>query len=387
MIMGVREKQGYDFQYLLSNFQLDGKCLSIQRFSTGHINETYLSEFETQDGVAGFIHQRINHFVFKEPEKVMSNIERVTQHARRKLIASGNDPERGTLNIVPTLDGRSFLRDEEGNYWRTYQRILGAHTYDQVVDLRHVYSAAFAFGKFQSLVADLPGVRLFETIPNFHNTPKRFEAFVQALEADPLNRAAGAQSEIAFIQNRQAEMSIIVDGLVTGTIPERITHNDTKLNNVMIDDETGEGVCVIDLDTVMPGSILYDFGDAVRLGASTAVEDEADLSKVGLDIDMFKRLVEGYLDATRSFLTPKEIELLVFSARLLALELGIRFLTDYLQGDQYFRVHRPQHNLDRARTQLKMTAEVERLMEPLQAIVDSFAKRNGKGQNSPVGEN
>ena len=374
--MIVQEKQGYDFQALLSNFQVDGKLLSIERFSTGHINETYLSHFETSGGTASFIHQRINHFVFKEPEKVMANIERVTRHARRKLIDTGGDPDRGTLNIVPTLSGGSFCKDESGNYWRTYHRIQGARTYDQVENVRHVYSAAHAFGTFQRLVADLPGERLFETIPDFHNTPRRYEAFVRAVEADTVNRAISAKAEIDFIQNRQAALDVIVDGLAEGSIPERITHNDTKFNNVMIDDQTGQGVCVIDLDTVMPGSILYDFGDAVRLGAGTAAEDETDLSKVTLDMNMFRRLASGYLDATRGFLTSEEIGLLAFSARLLALELGIRFLTDYLQGDQYFRIHRQQHNLDRARTQLKMTAEIERVMDSMQAVVDDLAYKN-----------
>lgn len=361
----------YDFSELLHKFKTGGQLISVDQISTGHINETFISHFLNGSGVNAFIHQRINHHVFRDPTKVMANIERVTRYLRQKVTEAGGDPERETLNIVPTIDGQSYYIDHQGNYWRTYQHIHGARTYDQVEDVRHIYSAARAFGNFQKLVSDLPGERLHETIPNFHHTPRRFTALQYAIQQDACGRVQEACPEIEFIEQRQAELSIIVDGMADGRLPERITHNDTKLNNVMIDDKTGEGVCVIDLDTVMPGSALYDFGDAVRLGASTAVEDERDLSRVGLDLPMFERLARGYLDAARDFLTTAEIDLLVFSAKLMTLEVGMRFLTDYLQGDQYFRIHRPQHNLERCRTQLKMVAEIERQFDPLTRIIDS----------------
>lgn len=362
----------YDFLDLLQQFKTDGHLLHVERISTGHINETFISHFANGNGGNSFIHQRINHHVFKDPPKVMANIERVTNHLRQKISASGGDPDRETLTVVQTLNGQSFYIDRLGNYWRTYQQISGARTYDTVEDLRHVYSAARAFGKFQVLVGDLPGERLFETIPDFHNTPQRFSVFQQALNQDVKQRAAGAASEIDFILQRQDELATIVDGMRTGVLPERITHNDTKLNNVMIDDQTGDGVCVIDLDTVMPGSALYDFGDAVRIGASTAAEDERDLSKVRLDLDMFERLTSGYLDATRDFLIPAEVDLLSFSAKLMCLEVGMRFLTDYLQGDHYFRIHHPEHNLERSRTQFKMVREIENQLPAMNAIVDRY---------------
>ncbi len=353
-------------------FELNGQVVDIAHFSTGHINETYLSSFQSETGRRNYVHQKINHNVFKEPEKVMLNIERVTRHARQKIIASGGDPARETLNIVPTLGGETFHRDDDGNYWRTYHQIQGARTYEMVEDLRHVYNASKAFGKFQRMLSDLPGGRLYETIPNFHNTPRRFEAFMDAVLCDAHNRAQQVKPEIDFVLNHESRMSVIVDGMQLGAIPERVTHNDTKLNNVMIDDATGEGICVIDLDTVMPGSVLYDFGDSVRIGACTAAEDEQNLNLVNIDLTMFDRLARGYLEANCDFLTPLEIDLLPFSAMLLSLACGMRFLTDHLNGDVYFRIHRPNHNLDRCRTQFKMVSEIEKNMEQLTAIVNRY---------------
>jgi hypothetical protein len=273
---------------------------------------------------------------------------------------------------VAALDGRSFYQTPQGDFWRTYTFIDGARTYDTAENIQYVYSASKAFGNFQKLLADLPGGRLHETIPDFHHTRKRFATFVRILEADPAHRARLVKPEINFILHREAETSVVVDLLESGQIPERITHNDTKLNNVMIDDRTGEGLCVIDLDTVMPGSVLYDFGDSVRIGASTAAEDEPDLSQVGFDLARFERLTQGYLDAAREFLSPVEIEHLAFSARLITLEQAIRFLTDYLNGDVYYKIHYPHHNLDRARTQLKMVTEMERQADAMERIVSRY---------------
>jgi hypothetical protein len=296
----------------------------------------------------------------------------VTSHARRQIIAAGGDPRRETLTLIPTTEGKSFYRSPEGECWRTYLFIEGAHTFDQAEDPRLLYAVGKAFGDFQRILSTLPGERLHEIIPNFHHTPRRFAAFLQAVEKDPYNRARSVKAEISFVQQREARTSVIVDMLAQGVIPERVTHNDTKLNNVMIDDRTGEGLCVIDLDTVMPGSALYDFGDAVRLGASTAAEDERDLDKVSLDLDLFDRLTCGYLDAARDFLTPAEVDNLAFSAILITLELGMRFLTDHLNGDVYFKIHRENHNLDRCRTQFKMVADMERQLDRMNAIVNRY---------------
>ena len=353
-------------------FDCEGTWISSCPIPSGHINDTYCSEFGAAGRRVKYVNQRINHLVFREPELLMENIERVTRFARERILAAGGDPARETLTIVPTRDGESFHRTPGGTYWRMFRYIDGARTYDRVEDLRHVYSASKAFGNFQKMLAGLPGERLHETIPDFHHTRKRYGAFLAALEFDPANRAATVKPEIDFVTAREKDTGKVVEGMSSGRIPERVTHNDTKLNNVMIDDRTGEGVCVIDLDTVMPGSILYDFGDSVRLGAATAAEDERDLGKVGFELGLFDRLAAGYLSAARDFLVPAETELLAFSARLLTLECGIRFLTDYLKGDVYFKIHREGHNLDRARTQFKMVAEMERQMAAMDAVVDKY---------------
>ena len=365
-------KPAPDLESICAAFAVEGRWISTCPIPSGHINDTYCSKFEDNGRIVQYVNQRVNHLVFREPELLMENIERVTRFARERIVAAGGDPDRETLTIVPTRQGRSFHRTAEGTYWRMFKFIDGARTYDRVEDLGHVYSASKAFGGFQKMLAELPGGRLHETIPDFHHTRKRFQAFLAALEHDPVNRAAAVRPEIAFVLAREKDTGAVVDGLASGRIPERVTHNDTKLNNVMIDDRTGEGVCVIDLDTVMPGSVLYDFGDSVRLGAATAAEDERDLDKVGFDLALFDRLAAGYLDAARDFLSPAETELLAFSARLLTLECGIRFLTDHLKGDVYFKVHRDGHNLDRARTQFKMVDEMEKRADAMESVVSKY---------------
>ena len=361
-----------DLQEMTGHFRLDGEYLRGAPVKAGHINDTYTSCFRTTAGIVRYIHQRINPEVFKEPEKLMENIERVTRYARERIIASGGDARRETLTLLPTVDGRSSYKTPEGEYWRSYVFIEGARTYDKVENLQHVYNAAKAFGKFQKMLSLLPGGRLHETIPYFHHTRKRFDAFCGALQADARNRAVSVRAEIDFVLERESEVSIIVGLLEGDKIPERVTHNDTKLNNVMIDDKTGEGICVIDLDTVMPGSALYDFGDSVRIGASTAAEDERDLSKVSMELGLFDCLARGYLDAARDFLTPAEMDYLAFSAKLMTLECGMRFLTDYLSGDIYFKIHREAHNLDRCRTQFKMVADMEEMMDRMNAIISNY---------------
>lgn len=356
------------------HFQVGGNLVEITPYGGGHINDTLLGVYQTSSGQVRYIHQRINHNVFKQPEKVMENIERVTRYARERIRAAGGNPDRETLTLVPAEDGKSYYQAQDGSYWRTYTFIEGAHTYDIAQNLEQVYHAARAFGSFQKLLDDLPGERLHETIPNFHHTRKRFDAFLQALDADPANRAHSVKTEIEFILRREKDASLVVDLLAAGELPERVTHNDTKLNNVLIDDQTGEGICVIDLDTMMPGSALYDFGDLVRMGTATAAEDERDLSRVGVDLSLFSELARGYLDSARDFLTPVELDLLVFGGRLITYEQAIRFLGDYLNGDVYYKTHRPDHNLDRARTQIKMLEEMERKQTAMEEIIRRYRK-------------
>ncbi len=357
---------------VVSQFCLDGDFLDVIPCGTGHINDTFVSRFQTTEGVVRYVHQRINHHIFREPYKLMENVERVTRYAHERIRAAGGDPRRETLILVPALDGSTLYRTAEGDFWRTYWFVEGAHTYDQPIDSQQVYGAANAFGRFQTLMRDLPGGRLHDTIPDFHHTAKRFAAFTGALTKDVANRARFARNEIDLALAREADTSVIVDLVARDQIPERVTHNDTKLNNVLIDDQTGEGICVIDLDTVMTGTVLYDFGDMVRSSACTAAEDERDLEKVQLDLHLFEQIVKGYLDATRDWLTPTEIQYLAFSARLITLEQALRFLTDYLNGDVYYKVQRPEHNLDRCRTQFKLLLELERQMDQLSGLAERY---------------
>ena len=365
-------KMKHDVKQIAAKFEVAGQFLEAIPYGSGHINDTYASRFQVGAKVVRFIHQHINRTVFKEPEKLMENIGRVTAYARTRIIAAGGDPDRETLNLVPARDGRLFHVDPDGEYWRTYTFIEGARTFDLANDLANVYHASKAFGDFQKLLSTLPGKRLHETIPNFHHTRRRYENFLAALDQDPARRAASVAAEIDFVREREADTGVIVDLIAGGGLPERVTHNDTKLNNVLIDDRTGRGICVIDLDTIMPGSALYDFGDSVRIGASTAAEDERDLARVGVSLPMFDRLADGYLSSARDFLTAAEMDYLPFAAKLMTFECGVRFLTDHLDGDKYFRIHRENHNLDRCRTQFKMVEQMERKMSEMSGIIAKY---------------
>ena len=353
-----------------SEFNFGGKVVSAAPYGSGHINDTFLTLVEIAGRQKRFILQRINHLVFKQPDMLMENVARVCAHAHAKLSAAGtSDAHRRALRLIPTHQGEAWHVDPSGNRWRCYDFIEGATGHDVVRSPAQAAAAAKAFGAFQSLLADLPGERLHETIPGFHHTPSRFARLKEALAKDSHGRAAAAGPEIAFALARADEVSVVIDALRDGTLPERVTHNDTKLNNVLLDDVTQEGVCVIDLDTVMPGSALYDFGDLVRTSTSPAAEDEPDLSLVRMQLPMFEALVRGYLASARGFLTPREKELLPFAGKLITFEIGLRFLTDWLEGDTYFKVKRPTHNLDRARTQFKLVASIEEQLPAMRAIV------------------
>jgi len=362
-----------DFPAILNNFCLEGGFQEAFPYGDGHINDTYLARFAEPDGqVSSYILQRINHAVFKKPEQVMHNMERVTDHIRKAVVSMGGDPTRKTITLVPTLAGKSYYVGPDGFYWRVSHFIKGANTYQQAANLAHYYHAARTFGEFLNLLSDYPTETLYESIPYFHHTPRRYQAFLDILETDPRNRAKDVGTEINFVLGREPQTRVLVDLLASGAIPERVTHNDTKIDNVMMDDETGEGVCVIDLDTVMPGLAVFDFGDSVRSGANLAAEDEPDTARLVFDLMVFDRLAHGFLDATRDTLTPVEVAHLAFGARLITLEQGIRFLTDYLNGDTYYKTQRLNQNLDRTRTQLKMVADMEAHEDAMEAIIARY---------------
>ena len=363
----------HNFNEIVKHFTFEGNFVEANPYGFGHINDTFAAYFKKRDNqVHRYIIQRINHNVFKSPENLMHNIDGVTRHLRKKINLAGGDPDRETLNIISTIDGQSFYKSADGNYWRAYIFIEDAQTYQLVENLQHLCNAGKAFGKFQKLMGDFPAAQLHETIINFHHTAKRYQAFEEALKNDAMGRASAVKAEIDFVQKRANETSILIDLLKDGKLPLRVTHNDTKFNNVMIDDKTGEGVCVIDLDTVMPGLSLYDYGDSIRSGTNPADEDEKDLSKVCMDLTLFESFTKGFLEAAGDFLTEQEIKYLPFSAKMMTLECGIRFLADHLSGDTYFKIHREGHNLDRARTQFKMVADMEEKFEEMKLIIRKY---------------
>ncbi len=352
-----------------SAFQCPGTYRGEAPYGSGHINDTYRAVYDLDGREIHYIHQRINKNIFKNVPALMENIGRVTRHQRKKFVEAGaSELDRRVLTLVPTTDGQDYYVDMTGDFWRTYVFIEGAVGIDVIENTRQAYETAKAFGEFQCQLADLPG-RLHDTIPNFHHTRSRFNVMKEALAADIHGRTADVKAEIDFALQREEMVDVVIDLMASGEVPERVTHNDTKLNNVLIDTVTGKGMCVIDLDTVMPGSVLYDFGDMIRTTTTCAPEDERDLSKVEMDIDYFEALVKGYLETASGFLTPKEIELLPFSGRLITFEIGLRFLTDYLQGDVYFKTHRAGQNIDRCRKQFKMVESMERQMDAMQRIM------------------
>lgn len=351
-------------------FECKGAVISCQRYGSGHINDTFRLVCEERP----YILQRMNTDIFRDPESLMKNIEGVTSFLRDQVVKDGGDPDRETLNLVKTREGNPFYVDSIGNYWRMYLFIEGATCYNLVEKPEDFYQSGKAFGHFQKLLAQYPAKELTETIPGFHDTPKRFETFKKAVKEDVLQRAGGVVDEIKFVMDRGPDMGLAANMLAKGELPLRVTHNDTKLNNIMIDDKTGEAVCIIDLDTVMPGLSIFDFGDSIRFGANTAEEDEQDLSKVSLSLPLFEIYTKGFLEGCQGSLTHAEIEMLPQGARLMTLECGMRFLTDYLQGDTYFRIAREKHNLDRCRTQFGLVADMEKKWGEMGAVVKSLAK-------------
>ena len=350
----------------------------MQPSGSGHINDTFVATYEACGKRRRYIHQKLNTSVFPDPVAVMDNVARVTAHLASQRSAPGT--RWSPLELVPAQDGRPFVIDEDGDYWRCFVFVEGARSLDVAESPEQVRNAAAAFGRFQRLLADLPGPPLHETIAGFHDTEMRYEQFIAALDADPQGRVSQAAVEIAFAKARESLAPMLTRPLVDGTLPARITHNDTKLNNVLLDTETNEGVCVIDLDTVMSGTALFDFGDLVRSAAMTGREDEPDLSLVGLDLECFGAIVDGYLDGTDGWLSDAETDRLVTSCKVMTYECGLRFLTDFLNGDRYFKTAYAEHNLIRCRTQFALLERLEAETETMQAMVEQ--KLTGGAQAS-----
>ncbi len=358
----------HDVRAVGAAFEIWGEFLDAAPYGSGHINDTYASTWNQSGAKVRYIHQRINHNIFKDPVALMDNVHRVTSHQRRKLEGQP-DLSRRALTLVPSRRGDPYWRDPEGSVWRSYLFIENAKTYDVIQSPLQAEQAARAFGRFQHMLSDLPAPRLHETIPGFHDSPRRFEQLEKAIAADVKNRAAGCKPEIDYCLAQKAKVGRLLGLFAQGKLPERITHNDTKLNNVMIDDASGEGICVIDLDTVMPGLSLYDFGDMVRTATMPVKEDEKDVSKVVLQWPMFEALAKGYLSSAGGFLNNEEKAQLPFGGWLITFEIGIRFFTDHLAGDSYFKIHREGHNLDRCRTQFALARDIERNMDKMNALV------------------
>ncbi|MBQ8802347.1 MAG: aminoglycoside phosphotransferase family protein [Tyzzerella sp.] len=353
-------------------FSFKGNLVEYKPWGNGHINDTYLLVFEQEREITRYILQRMNKSIFTQPVELMENIMNVTSFLRKRIIENGGDPERETLNVVPAEDGKPYFVDSEGEFWRCYRFIENATSFEQVENPEDFYQSAVAFGNFQRLLADYPAETLHETIKGFHDTKARFEVFKKAVADDVCGRAALVQEEINFVLAREDVANVFGNMLANGELPLRVTHNDTKLNNIMIDNETRKGICVIDLDTVMPGLAMNDFGDSIRFGASTASEDEQDLNKVWCDMKLFEIYAKGFIEGCGGKLTKKEIEMLPMGAKVMTFECGMRFLTDYLQGDTYFKTHRENHNLDRCRTQFKLVADMEAKWDIMNEIVNKL---------------
>ena len=338
-----------------------------RHYGEGHINDTFVVWRE--DHSKRFILQRINTDTFTDPVGLMENICGVTRHLREKILAAGGDPARETLNVIPTLSGAACHLDAEGGAWRAYDFVEDTIYLQQVGSEADFRTVAETLGKFQNQLADYPASTLHETIARFHDTPNRYANFEKTLAADALGRAKDIAPEVAFIHAREKDCHTLLDLLAAGEIPLRVTHNDTKINNVLIDAATGKGICVIDLDTVMPGLSAYDFGDSIRTGANDCAEDEPDQSKVHFDLHLYEVFAKGYLSTAGASMSSAEKKSLAWGAKLMTLECGIRFLTDYLEGDHYFHTARPDHNLDRARTQFTLVRQMEEVFGQMLEIV------------------
>ena len=359
----------------VEGFHIDGRFLECIPCGNGHINDTYRVAFEKDGEVSRYSLQHMNRAVFEDPVSLMNNILQVTAFLKEKIKAQGGDPQRETLDFLCAEDGKPYFIDSYGEYWRAYHFIEDAYALEEISSPQDFYESAVAFGHFQKMLADFPADTLTETIAGFHDTRSRFTAFQKAVEQDVCQRAADVAEEIRFVRERYDVACILGDMQAEGKLPLRVTHNDTKSNNVLIDSATGKGLCVIDLDTVMPGLAVNDFGDSIRFGASTGAEDEKDLSKISCDMDLYDIYTKGFLEGCGDTLTNTEIESLPIGAKVMTYECGMRFLTDYLSGDTYFKIDYPTHNLDRARTQFKLVWDMEQKWEKMKEISGKYIKK------------
>ncbi len=363
-----------DIKGILPEFRFEGVYENSAEISSGNVNKTYRLTYRKKNKLQFYTLQHINKYVFKNPHLVVANIASITTYLKRKLIEKGEDPDRHVLEIIPTHSGKFLYVDDEGEYWRAYTFIDDADALDIVHTLSQFEEVGRGFGSFQKLLSDFSTEQLNETIPNFHNTTKRFYRFVNSLDKDLANRAKSVEEECEFIFEHRKMMNEIVKLLDKGTIPMRVTHNDTKANNVLLDSNTGKALCVIDLDTVMPGSVLYDYGDAIRFGASTAAEDETDTSIIKLDMNKAEAFTRGFIAETNGFLSDEELYRLPLGVKVMTCELAMRFLTDYIDGDLYFKVNSPEHNLVRARAQIALLKDIEKKEDEMQAMVEKYIK-------------
>ncbi len=355
---------------VVSAFEVEGKVVEYVPFGNGHINDTRLV---TMDSGVQYVLQRINKNVFKRPDLLMENYVGVTTFIRKKIEAAGGDPLREVLNAIPTKDGKPYTIDEEGQYWRLLVYVTESMSYDQVERPEQFYDSAVSFGDFQYMLRDYPAATLHETIVNFHNTPDRYRQLMEAIEGDAKGRLKEVGAEVEFAKARCEFAGTLERAHKEGKLPLRVTHNDTKLNNILFDTNTGKALCVVDLDTIMPGYSVNDFGDSIRFGATTALEDETDLSKVNFDISLYELYVKGFIEGAKGGLTEGELEMLPIGAIMMTFECGMRFLADYLNGDTYFRIHRPSHNLDRCRNQFKLVSDMEAHLDEMRAIVKKYS--------------
>ena len=359
---------------VLGAYDFPATLLGAVRYGQGHINDTFCVLCQPQEGdCIRFVLQGLSSAAFPHPEELMENFIGITSYLREKVGAAGGDPARETLSLVKTRDGKDFYTDSNGKVWRLTPFIEDTDCFQSATPELFEASAR-AFGRFQYLLQGYPAETLHETIPHFHDTEDRFRKFQAALDAEKLGRAKDIPDEIQFVLDRKADCSVALEALRSGKLPLRVTHNDTKLNNILIDRTTHEGICVIDLDTTMPGLSINDFGDSIRFGANHSREDEKDLSKVNFDIELYEVYTRGFLEGAQGVLTPAELEYLPWGARLMTLECGIRFLTDYLDGDHYFHIHYPEQNLDRCRTQFKLVKDMEEQFADMAAVVAKYAK-------------
>ncbi len=358
-----------NFQSLLKNFKIEGTFISCEPYGNGHINQTFVAIYEINGKTKRYVVQRINHKLFDPVENLMSNVELVTEFNRKKIKERGGDPDRESLTLIKTLDGKSFYKLDSDNYFRVYIFIENTVAYQTVQNPQDFYYSALAFGNFNNLLSEFDASKLYEILPRFHDTKKRYNDFLTALDKDEFDRAKEVKEEIEFIKARESYYSKIVDMLASGEMPLKVTHNDTKLNNVLLDDKTGKPVAVIDLDTIMPGTICYDFGDSIRFGCNPCEEDEHDLSKVNFRFDLYKVYLQGFLEALGDSVTKVEKDNFAFASILMTIECGMRFLTDYLSGDTYFKTHYPKQNLYRTRTQLKLVSDMEKILDQMNELV------------------